>query len=82
METFKDILTRQVDTLQTYFDTCAGTLAAHKAETHKLENGAGDFDSSDEELDETLRAHDKEHHYHNHMLPREFAVICLFFRML
>lgn len=54
METFKDILTRQVDTLQSYFDTCAGTLAAHKAETHRQENGGGDFDS-DDELDDTLR---------------------------
>lgn len=55
METFKDILTRQVDTLQTYFDTCAGTLAAHKAQSHKAENGAGDFDSDEDELDQTLR---------------------------
>ncbi|OQV17157.1 Collagen type IV alpha-3-binding protein [Hypsibius exemplaris] len=53
METFKDILTRQVDTLQSYFDTCAGTLSAHKAETHR-QDGGGDFDS-DDELDETLR---------------------------
>lgn len=48
METFKDILTRQVETLQHYFDTCAETLAAHNAETHRLGNGGFETDSDDD----------------------------------
>lgn len=51
METFKDILCRQVDTLQSYFDVCAEMLNAD--ENHKENDGH--LDDIDDEYDDTAR---------------------------
>lgn len=32
LETFRDIVCQQIDTLQSYFDACAGTGANHKSQ--------------------------------------------------
>ena len=52
METFRDILCRQVETLQTYFDACANSLTKgfepyHK-EFEKMAADASDIDEDDE----------------------------------
>ena len=38
METFRDILCRQVDTLQNYFDACVSALAHYNAHLNNLDN--------------------------------------------
>ncbi len=54
METFKDILCRQVETLQTYFDACANSLTKSFEPYHKeFEKSAEDDDDyEDEEPDD------------------------------
>lgn len=32
LETFRDIVCQQIDTLQSYFDACAGTGANHRSQ--------------------------------------------------
>ena len=56
METFRDILCRQVETLQTYFDACANSLTKgfepyHK-ELEKLAAAASDVDEDEDEADD------------------------------
>ena len=55
METFKDILCRQVETLQTYFDACANSLTDGFEPYHKeFEKTANDdYDDDDDDDDET-----------------------------
>ncbi|XP_041435478.1 ceramide transfer protein isoform X1 [Xenopus laevis] len=43
METFRDILCRQVDTLQKYFDACAGAVSKDELERDKVEDDEDDF---------------------------------------
>lgn len=52
METFKDILCRQVETLQTYFDACANSLTKGFEPYHKELERLQDANSDDENLDE------------------------------
>ncbi|XP_054715856.1 ceramide transfer protein-like [Uloborus diversus] len=49
METFKDILCNQVDTLQSYFDVCAEMLASGES------NNDVHMDDIDEDFDENIR---------------------------
>lgn len=58
METFKDILCRQVETLQTYFDACANSLTKgfepyHKEFEKKLAE-SDDSDNDDEDTDQEI----------------------------
>uniref|UniRef100_A0A4W4FXE2 START domain-containing protein n=1 Tax=Electrophorus electricus TaxID=8005 RepID=A0A4W4FXE2_ELEEL len=46
METFRDILCRQVDTLQTYFDSC---VSGHHREELQKDKGDGDDDDDDDD---------------------------------
>ncbi|XP_073440198.1 ceramide transfer protein isoform X2 [Dendrobates tinctorius] len=43
METFRDILCRQVDTLQKYFDACADAVCKDELERDKVEDDEEDF---------------------------------------
>ncbi|KAE8636045.1 hypothetical protein XENTR_v10002821 [Xenopus tropicalis] len=43
METFRDILCRQVDTLQKYFDACADAVSKDELERDKVEDDEDDF---------------------------------------
>ncbi|OCT98655.1 ceramide transfer protein isoform X2 [Xenopus laevis] len=43
METFRDILCRQVDTLQKYFDVCADAVSKDELERDKVEDDEDDF---------------------------------------
>lgn len=54
MDTFKDILCRQVETLQTYFDACANSLTKGFEPYHKEfeKNVSADDDYEDEEPDD------------------------------
>lgn len=55
METFKDILCRQVETLQTYFDACANSLTKGFEPYHKeLERLHNREDDDDDENDEDV----------------------------
>lgn len=56
METFKEILSKQVETLQTYFDACANSLTKGFEPYHKeLEKKLAETDDSDELEDEDDR---------------------------
>jgi collagen type IV alpha-3-binding protein len=61
METFKDILCRQVETLQTYFDACANSQTDGFEPYHKEFEKSNEhtYDDSDEDND------DNGHHHHN-----------------
>ncbi|XP_056586542.1 ceramide transfer protein-like isoform X6 [Triplophysa dalaica] len=52
METFRDILCRQVDTLQKYFDGCADAVNKDELQRDKMEDDEDDFPTtrSDEEI--------------------------------
>jgi len=53
METFKDILCRQVETLQAYFDACANSLTDGFEPYHKeFEKSNNVYDEDDEDDDE------------------------------
>ena len=41
METFRDILCRQVDTLQNYFDACSSALAHYQRSVHDGKDEGG-----------------------------------------
>jgi collagen type IV alpha-3-binding protein len=48
METFKDILCKQVETLQVYFDACANSMTkGFEPYTKELEEHAGDSDDDE-----------------------------------
>lgn len=70
METFRDILCRQVDTLQKYFDSCADALSKDELERDKI------VDDDDEDFPST-RA-DVEFYHHNNSSSREkvFQTLC------
>uniref|UniRef100_A0A672GSI2 Ceramide transfer protein n=1 Tax=Salarias fasciatus TaxID=181472 RepID=A0A672GSI2_SALFA len=46
METFRDILCRQVDTLQKYFDNCADAVSKDEFQRDRVEEDEDDFPSS------------------------------------
>lgn len=52
METFKDILCRQVETLQTYFDACANALTKGFEPYHKEFEKSVEDDEDDDEPDD------------------------------
>lgn len=54
METFRDILCRQVDTLQSYFDVCAEMLSV----PDEQKDGDGHSDDMDEEFDDNCTSRD------------------------
>lgn len=77
METFKDILCRQVETLQTYFDACANSLTKgfepyHK-ELERLHNTADDDDVEEEE--ESVEAAEQSTNGPMKLTPANKAVI-------
>lgn len=48
METYKDILSKQVETLQTYFDACANSMTkGFEPYTKELEEHTGDSDDDE-----------------------------------
>ncbi|XP_055087615.1 ceramide transfer protein-like isoform X2 [Periophthalmus magnuspinnatus] len=64
METFRDILCRQVDTLQKYFDSCADAVSKDELERDKN-------DDDDEEEDFPNTRADVEFYHHNNNSSRE-----------
>jgi len=52
METFRDILCRQTDTLQAYFDTCADTSTSNGTNNHRHIDMKDDEDIHNMDLDE------------------------------
>lgn len=59
METFRDILARQIDTLQSYFDTCASAVT-HGVVHDLTEDDIGDPD----DLSDTSSDHPPHHNHH------------------
>lgn len=59
METFRDILCRQIDTLQSYFDTCASAVT-HGVVHDLAEDDIGDPDDINDSSDHSS------HHHHPH----------------
>ncbi|KAK7895918.1 hypothetical protein WMY93_021243 [Mugilogobius chulae] len=59
METFRDILCRQVDTLQKYFDSCADAVSKDELERDKI------LDDDDEEDFPSTRAVGEFYHHNN-----------------
>lgn len=47
LETFRDIVCQQIDTLQSYFDACAGAGGNHKQVPHMDVNDHDLFGSND-----------------------------------
>lgn len=61
METFKDILCRQVETLQAYFDACANSLTDGFEPYHKeFEKSNNIYDDDDDEEEENVTLKNKE----------------------
>lgn len=56
METFRDILCRQVDTLQNYFDACASALEHYSAHVADIDDDIDDINTSTASI--------QSHHYH------------------
>ncbi|XP_065059472.1 ceramide transfer protein-like [Rhopilema esculentum] len=67
METFRDILCRQIDTLQSYFDSCADKNP--RFETQGLDLDDDDFDADD--LSATPTPHDGNNYLQSHHLSRQ-----------
>ena len=58
METFKDILCRQVETLQAYFDACANSLTDGFEPYHKeFEKSNNVYDEDDEAISNWFSSH-------------------------
>ncbi|XP_026862051.2 ceramide transfer protein isoform X1 [Electrophorus electricus] len=53
METFRDILCRQVDTLQTYFDSCVSGHHREELQKDKVKDGDDDDDDDDSPISRT-----------------------------
>ncbi|XP_071167056.1 ceramide transfer protein-like isoform X1 [Mytilus edulis] len=61
METFRDILCRQIDTLQSYFDTCASAV------THNVVHDLSEEDIGDpDDISDTSSEHPPSHHHPHH----------------
>ncbi|XP_041464970.1 ceramide transfer protein-like [Lytechinus variegatus] len=61
METFRDILCRQIDTMQSFFDTCAEAVPKKW-----LEEAYGDYSGDDDENDIVTPRANHHHHHHTH----------------
>ncbi|XP_065516591.1 ceramide transfer protein-like isoform X5 [Lathamus discolor] len=71
METFRDILCRQVDTLQKYFDTCADAVSKDELQRDKVvEDDEDDFPTMQSDVDFLHNSNSSKEKLFPHVIPK------------